>query len=167
MRRSRSSPFVCPGSGKEPVTSGFGSAAFRVPTARKTRGRATSQSAPQVAPPDLPAWATAATAPSRRPSGQARSGVVVDPERGIERLNEAAAAVTGRAFDKRPGAAALGRRLDPLLTVAQAATILNVSTRTVRRLIASGAIRVVRIGHSVRVEPGEIEKLIARGGALK
>jgi excisionase family DNA binding protein len=57
--------------------------------------------------------------------------------------------------------------LDPLLTVAQAASILNVSMRTVRRLIASGAIRVVRINHLVRVKPREIEKLIARGGTLK
>jgi len=166
MRRPRSSPSVCPGSGKKPLTSEFGSAALPASSERKARDRAISQSAPQVAPADAPAWATAATAPRRRPSGQARSGVV-DPDCGIDWLNEAAVTAAERAFDKRRDAAARGRRLDPLLTVAQAASILNVSMRTVRRLIASGAIRVVRINHLVRVKPREIEKLIARGGTLK
>ena len=40
-----------------------------------------------------------------------------------------------------------------LLTVAEAAKILNVSLRTVRRLISDGRLAVVRIGRLVRVRP--------------
>ena len=39
----------------------------------------------------------------------------------------------------------------PLLTAAEVAALLQVSLRTVRRLIADGSLPVVRIGRSVRV----------------
>jgi excisionase family DNA binding protein len=55
-------------------------------------------------------------------------------------------------------------RLEPLLTVGETAAILNLSTRTVRRLIASGTIPVVSIGRSVRIRPRDVERLIAEGG---
>jgi len=50
-----------------------------------------------------------------------------------------------------------------LLRVDEAATILNVSSKTIRRLIARGDLRVVRIGRLVRIPSSEIERLIAGG----
>ncbi len=43
------------------------------------------------------------------------------------------------------------------LTVADYADHFNVSQRTVRRRIAEGSIKIVRIGRSVRIPPSEIE----------
>ena len=40
-----------------------------------------------------------------------------------------------------------------LLTVAEVAHILQVSFRTVRRLIASGALKVIRVGRAIRISP--------------
>ena len=40
---------------------------------------------------------------------------------------------------------------NPLLTVEDAALLLSVSTRTVRRAIANGSLAVIRIGRSVRI----------------
>lgn len=53
-----------------------------------------------------------------------------------------------------------GKFRRPLLTVAESAEILNVSPRTVRRLIKNQKLPVVRVGRSVRVRPEDIEKLI-------
>jgi excisionase family DNA binding protein len=50
--------------------------------------------------------------------------------------------------------------LRPLVTVGEAATILHVSARTLRRLIGQGEIPVVRIGRSVRIRPKDIERII-------
>jgi len=44
------------------------------------------------------------------------------------------------------------------LTVADYADIFNVSQRTVRRRIAEGSIKIVRIGRSVRISPDEIDR---------
>jgi excisionase family DNA binding protein len=55
----------------------------------------------------------------------------------------------------------------PLLTVAESADFLNVSTRTVRRKIDEGALAVVRIGRSVRIDPADLEALIAKGRSVK
>lgn len=44
-----------------------------------------------------------------------------------------------------------------LLTIEEAARILNVSGRTVRRQIASGSLQALRIGRSVRVSPEALE----------
>ena len=44
--------------------------------------------------------------------------------------------------------------LAPLLTVAEVAEILQLSVRSVRRLIAEKKLRVVRIGRAVRVVGG-------------
>jgi excisionase family DNA binding protein len=51
-------------------------------------------------------------------------------------------------------------RLAPLLTTKDAAQILNVSPRTIRRLIASGSIGAVRIGRSVRIKRRDLEALM-------
>ena len=47
----------------------------------------------------------------------------------------------------------------PLLTVKEVATILRVSERTVRRLIAEGKLGVVRIGRSVRVKHDVLDEM--------
>jgi excisionase family DNA binding protein len=49
------------------------------------------------------------------------------------------------------------------LRVDEAAAILKVSSKTVRRLLARGDLRAVRIGRSVRIQLSEIERLIAGG----
>ncbi len=48
---------------------------------------------------------------------------------------------------------AVGPTVAPLLTPAEVTRLLNVSLRTVRRLIASGDLPVVRIGRSIRIRP--------------
>jgi len=50
--------------------------------------------------------------------------------------------------------------LGHLLTVSEAATILHVSTKTVRRLIARRELDGVRIGRSLRLRPEDISDLI-------
>lgn len=47
-----------------------------------------------------------------------------------------------------------------LLTVAEAAWLLNLSQKTVRRMIEAGNLAVVRIGRSIRIHPEVIEKII-------
>ena len=54
-----------------------------------------------------------------------------------------------------------------LLHVDEAATILNVSSKTIRRLLARGDLKAVRIGRLVRIRFSELENLIARGGAYE
>lgn len=68
------------------------------------------------------------------------------------------------SLNKRRAATIRSSRLEPLLTVAQAAGILSVSERTVRRLIAYGTIRGIWIGRSVRLRPRDIERWIGGGG---
>jgi excisionase family DNA binding protein len=55
--------------------------------------------------------------------------------------------------------------LPKLVRVSRAAEMLAVSSRTVWRMIASGELRTVRIGRSVRVLRDSIEELCGRGGA--
>ena len=130
---------------------------------REDHAGAASNSAPQVVPPDLPAWAVAAPAPSRRAG---RDGVNV-PDLEDECADEGVVAGARRTLSKQRGAGARVSRLDPLLTIAETAGILNVSQRTVRRLVASRAIGVVRIGRSVRLRRKEIEMLVASGGTRR
>ena len=49
-----------------------------------------------------------------------------------------------------------------LLSVSDVAEALAVSERTVRRMIASGEISIVRLGRSVRVRQLDIDALIGR-----
>jgi excisionase family DNA binding protein len=46
---------------------------------------------------------------------------------------------------------------DPLMTVEDVAAHLRVSTRTVRRMVKSGALEVIRIGRAVRVTREALE----------
>jgi excisionase family DNA binding protein len=63
-----------------------------------------------------------------------------------------------RSFDNRPIFSAT--RPDYLLTVADVASRLSVSTKTIRRMIARGELAVVRIGRSIRIDPEVIEKIV-------
>jgi excisionase family DNA binding protein len=49
----------------------------------------------------------------------------------------------------------------PLLTFAAVAERLDVSTRTVRRLVDAKELAVIRIGRSVRVDPRDLERFLA------
>lgn len=55
----------------------------------------------------------------------------------------------------------------PLLTINETADVLNVSPRTVRREIDSGALPIVRIGRSIRIDPADLDALIAKGRSVK
>jgi excisionase family DNA binding protein len=54
-----------------------------------------------------------------------------------------------------------GRPLTKLRTIDETAELLNVSPRTVRRLIDSGALQVHRFGRLVRIADGDIATLLA------
>jgi excisionase family DNA binding protein len=49
----------------------------------------------------------------------------------------------------------------PLMTIGEAATILHVSPRTIRRIIERGELEVVRIGRSIRVRREDIKQIIS------
>jgi len=51
---------------------------------------------------------------------------------------------------------------DRLITDRQAAVVLGVSSRTVRRLIAGGKVAVVKIGRATRISQNSINRFIAR-----
>lgn len=48
-----------------------------------------------------------------------------------------------------------------LLTIADTALFLNMSTRTVRRLIAKHGLPVIRFGRSIRIHPVDLDRFIA------
>ncbi len=54
---------------------------------------------------------------------------------------------------------------DRLLRLDEAAALLRVTPRTVRRLAATGVIRRVRIGRASRVRLSDVSRLIAAGTA--
>jgi excisionase family DNA binding protein len=54
-----------------------------------------------------------------------------------------------------------GRLVTKLRTIAETAEVLNVSPRTVRRLIDSGALQAHRFGRLVRIADGDIAVLLA------
>jgi excisionase family DNA binding protein len=54
-----------------------------------------------------------------------------------------------------------GRPVSRLRTIHEAAELFNTSTRTVRRLIASGALPVHRLGRSVRISDADIAAFLA------
>lgn len=49
---------------------------------------------------------------------------------------------------------------EPFLTIALAALALNVSQKTIRRLIDAEKLAVVRIGRSVRIHPKELQRYV-------
>lgn len=54
-----------------------------------------------------------------------------------------------------------------VLTVAQAATQLMLSQRTVWRLIGLGELKTVRCGRSVRITVASFDEFVLRGGTSK
>jgi excisionase family DNA binding protein len=48
-----------------------------------------------------------------------------------------------------------------LLTVAEVAGLMRVSTMTVYRLIKGGDLPAVRVGHNYRIREGEVERYLA------
>jgi excisionase family DNA binding protein len=164
MGPPRSLSFICSGSAaprQEAVTLAVGAATRDAPARREVSSAAASQSTPPVLPPDLPTWAAAPAAAGRRAKGRI---VFPDPDGGNANADDAPLVHGIGSLNKRRATTIRGSRLEPLLTVAQAAAILNVSERTVRRLIASGTILGIWIGRSVRLRPRDIERWIAGGG---
>ena len=53
------------------------------------------------------------------------------------------------------------RSVTKLRTIAETAELFNTSTRTVRRLIESGALPVHRLGRSVRISDSDIATFLA------
>jgi len=49
---------------------------------------------------------------------------------------------------------------ETLLTVGDAAALLSVSTRTVARLVDSGAIEAIHIGRCLRIRPSAVERYV-------
>jgi excisionase family DNA binding protein len=66
-----------------------------------------------------------------------------------------------KAAAHTPGTASRGRPVTQLRTIAETAELLNTSTRTVRRFIASGALPVHRLGRSVRISDADIAAFLA------
>ena len=48
-----------------------------------------------------------------------------------------------------------------LLTVAAVADLLNVSTKTVRRMIMRGDLTAIRVGRAIRVHPDAVERCLS------
>jgi len=47
-----------------------------------------------------------------------------------------------------------------LLSVAEAAWLLSLSEKTIRRMISAGSLAVIRLGRSIRIDPEVIEKIM-------
>jgi excisionase family DNA binding protein len=56
---------------------------------------------------------------------------------------------------------AVGLAEPPLLSLAEVARRLSISTRTVRRLIDAGYLEALRVGGQIRVEPAALDAYIA------
>lgn len=52
------------------------------------------------------------------------------------------------------------KKLEPPCTVAEAAEILNIDEKTVRRRIKDGALRSIKIGLLRRIDPRDLEDFI-------
>jgi excisionase family DNA binding protein len=53
-----------------------------------------------------------------------------------------------------------------LLTIKEAAGILHVHEKTIRRRIAANLLNVVRTGRIVRIHPNEIKRLLSHGVSM-
>jgi len=68
-------------------------------------------------------------------------------------MRESVPAVSGSTVGAKPR--------EGLLTVRQVAAYLSVSERTVRRLIATGQLRCIRIGRLTRIDPGDVSRWLS------
>src|SRR5215510_10331201 len=78
----------------------------------------------------------------------------VQPRWGDQSNNQPRSGSAIRTDDSRPVAPA------PLMTVAEAAAVLRVSTKTIRRLIARGAFGRVKIGRALRIRSVDLDRYI-------
>jgi excisionase family DNA binding protein len=110
---------------------------------------------------DIPGWACAPT--DGEPSTRGRSKSRQSPRQTNSVRSSPRSPLTPKTSQSGNQHRPAGRAatLQPLLTVAQTAAVLNVSTRTIRRLAASECLQPVRIGRSVRMRPQDIERLIS------
>ena len=67
----------------------------------------------------------------------------------------------GRASHKTVLSSECGSPTQAFFRVGEVATILKVSTKTIRRLLARGDLKAAHIGRSVRIHSSELENLIA------
>ena len=58
---------------------------------------------------------------------------------------------------------AAGGRLPRLLTVAEVAAGLRVSTKTIRRMIADGQLQAITVRHAIRISEAEYARLTSDG----
>jgi excisionase family DNA binding protein len=56
-----------------------------------------------------------------------------------------------------------GNQIGPLLTVAEVADLLRVSSMTVYRLIRAGDMPAIRVGKNYRIDQRELDGFLARG----
>ncbi len=113
------------------------------PVAHKRRpicGKALQPSSPTT-PMAVPAWAKHVRLGRREPRGPTNSIIVPDSE--------------------TDSAGTLLR----LLTIAQVANRLQVSQKTIRRMIASGQLRAVRLRRALRITGAEYRRLVDGGQA--
>jgi excisionase family DNA binding protein len=161
MRPRRASPATFPAfetTDQKSVSSAAADTTLRVSGEAHTP--AGPKSAPGLPPSELPAWVHLAAAKRSRTGNTTTDEIdVPDYDGGKVRGGDGRQALSNRRGETRRAI-----RLEPLLTVGETAMILNVSGRTVRRLIASGAIPAISIGQSVRLRPRDIGRLIADGG---
>ena len=68
---------------------------------------------------------------------------------------------TSKAASRTTGTGVRGRPVTRLRTIDEAAELLNVSPRTVRRLKEAGALRTHRIGRLVRISDEDIAAFLA------
>jgi excisionase family DNA binding protein len=59
-----------------------------------------------------------------------------------------------------------GKAMEPLMTVAEAASYLRLTQKTVRHRVAEGTIPSVKVGRSRRFRRSEIEAWIEAGGRM-
>ena len=124
-----------------------------------------SKSGSEILCPDIPLWAAAEVSFGKRSSANERERLdQFDSRAGGSPLRDEVIVKEQRSLRKQRIAVGRVSRLEPLLTVSETAAILNVSVRTVRRLIATEPVPAVSIGRSVRLRPRDIRRLIAEGG---
>jgi excisionase family DNA binding protein len=164
MGPSRSSPFLR----RPQEASGSDVTVAGASTIDKVDGNIESVPSPaksgsKILSSDIPLWAAADPCPGHRSGWNARGrSDQFDSESDTSGDCDSAAVKERPSFSKQRVSGL--SRLEPLLTVGETAAILNVSGRTVRRLIASGAIPALSIGRSVRLRPRDIERVIADRG---
>ena len=79
----------------------------------------------------------------------------------ISRITKPSKQSASTAASPTNGSGAQRRPLTKLRTIDETADLLNVSPRTVRRLIDSGALQAHRFGRLVRIADGDIAVLVA------